>query len=54
MAQASAHHKQVKDFMRAEMGMKRIKKWQFECIDHAADRIDDASGKQPDKLCGMQ
>ncbi len=47
VADASAHDKQMEDFMGAEVFMPGIKKREFQCINHAADGIYDASCQQP-------
>ena len=49
MAEASAHHEEMEDFMGTEVFVASIEDRQFQCIDNAADGIDDASGKQPEE-----
>ena len=51
MAEASAHHKQMENFMRAEILMLCIEKRKLQGIDNAADGVDDAAGKKPAKGC---
>lgn len=50
MAEAAAHHEQMEDLMAAESWMQLVEDWQFQGIDHTADRINDPTGKQPEKL----
>ena len=47
MTGASAHNKEMKDFVGAEAFVTAVKKRQFQRIDDTADRINNASGKQP-------
>lgn len=47
MADASAHDKQMEDFMRAKMSMLGIENRKFQSIDNTSCRIDNAAGKQP-------
>ncbi len=54
MAEAAAHDKQVENFMTAEIWMGRIEKRKLQSVNDAADRIDDAAGQQPGKLCDRQ
>ena len=54
MAEAAAHDKQVENFMTAEIRMGRIEKRKLQSVNDAADRIDDAAGQQPGKLCDRQ
>lgn len=49
MAECSCHHEQVKNLMRAEMHMLFIKDMQLQGIDHTANRIQDASDKEPEE-----
>ena len=47
MAHTSQHHKNMKYFVGAEILMLRIEDRKFQGIDHTADGIDDAAGKEP-------
>lgn len=40
VADASAHHKQVENFMRTEVLVFRVKDGQFQGVDHAAHRVE--------------
>lgn len=44
---ASAHHEQMKNFVRTEMFMLGIKDWQLQGIYNAAYRVDDTACKKP-------
>ena len=47
MACASSHDKQMENFMGAEVFMSGIEQWYFQCVDDAADGVDDSSCQQP-------
>lgn len=49
MACTAAHNKQVEDLMASEIFVFQIEDRELKRIDDAADGIDDAAGKQPDK-----
>lgn len=44
MTYAAAHHKQMEDFVGAEILMSGIEYRQLQCVDNAAHRIDNPSG----------
>ena len=43
VAHASAHHEEVEDLVRTEVFMAVIEDWELQCIDDAADRVDDTA-----------
>lgn len=47
VADTSAHHKQMKDLVRTEVLMLFIKERQFQGVDDAARRVDDAACQKP-------
>lgn len=49
VAEAPRHHEQMEYFVGTEKFMSRIEKRQFQCIDDAADSIDNSAGKKPEK-----
>ena len=49
MAEAAAHHEKMEDFVGTEVLMPAVKNRKFQCVDHTADGIDDAAGKEPHK-----
>ena len=54
MAHTSQHDKNMKYFVGAEILMLRIEDRKFQGIDHTADGIDDAAGKEPSEACAGQ
>lgn len=46
---ASAHDKQVKDFMGTEVLVPVIENWQLQCIDNTADGVDDTACQEPEE-----
>lgn len=54
MAHTSQHHKDMKYFVGAEIFMLRIEDRKLQRIDHTADGIDDAAGKEPSEACTGQ
>lgn len=54
MAHTSQHHKDMKYFVGAEILMLRIEDRKLQRIDHTADGIDDAAGKEPAEACTGQ
>ena len=54
MAHTSQHHKDMKYFVGAEILMLRIEDRKLQRIDHTADGIDDAAGKEPSEACTGQ
>ena len=54
MAHTSQHHKDMKYFVGAEILMLRIEDRKLQSIDHTADGIDDAAGKEPSEACTGQ
>lgn len=51
VAHASAHHEEVEDLVRTEVFMAVIEDWELQCIDDAADRVDDTACQKPAKRC---
>ena len=47
VAGAAGHAEEVEDLVGAELFMPGIEYRQFQCIDHPADGVDDAAGKEP-------
>lgn len=47
VTQTSAHDEEVEDLMGTEVGVPVIEEREFQCVDHTADGVDDASCKQP-------
>ena len=54
MTEASAHDEQVKEFMRTEILESGVKQRKLQCINNAADGVDDAAGKEPAESCRCQ
>ena len=51
VAHASAHYEEVEDLVRTEVFMAVIEDWELQCIDDAADRVDDTACQKPAKRC---
>lgn len=49
VAEASAHHKQMKNLMGAKVLVTGIENGQLQRIDYPADGVDDPSGQEPSK-----
>lgn len=49
VAGASAHDKEVEDLMAAEIFMPAVEDRELQCIDHAADRVNNSSCQKPAK-----
>lgn len=47
VAEAAAHHKEVEDLMGSKIFVLGIEEGQFQRVNDAAHRIDDASGQEP-------
>ena len=54
MACASAHHKEVEDLMASEVLVTVVEDRELQRVDHAADGVDVAPGKEPSELGGRQ
>ena len=54
MAEASAHDEEMEDLVGAEIFMLRVEDRQFQRVDHTADGIDDAAGKEPSEAAGVR
>lgn len=51
VAETPAHYKKMEYFMTSEILVPVIEDWKLQCIDDAADGIDNPSGQQPAKGC---
>lgn len=54
MTKASAHDKQMKNFMRAKIFMLCIEKGKLQCIDDAANGVDDTADHKPEESSRRQ
>ena len=54
VAETSQHNKDVEHLMGTEILMLRIEDRKLQRIDHTADGIDDAAGKEPSEACTGQ
>ena len=54
MAEASAHHKEMKDFMGAEVFVAGIKNGKLKCIDNTAHCVNNSPCQKPSKACPWQ
>lgn len=52
VAEASAHHKQMKNLMGAKIFMFGIENGQFQRVDNASDGVDNTSSQKPAKGLG--
>ena len=54
VTETPAHDKKMEDLMGSKILMFGIKDRQFQCIDHTANGVDNASGQQPEKCTRCQ
>ena len=54
VADTSSHYEQMKNFVGAEIAVSVIKKGQFQSVNYAADRVNNAAGQQPEKSAVRQ
>ena len=53
VADAAAHDKKMENLMGTKVFMDRVKYRELQCVDNAADRIDDTAGQKPSE-CSMR
>ena len=54
VAYTSGHDEEMEDLVRTEVFMAVIEVWELQCIDDAADRVDDTACQKPSETCPRQ